>query len=207
MKETLRDLIRRVVSGSILVSSVGAPAGAAEPSPPERRTPLLSPETNTSVNADVVVVRERRPRLILKRAAETIVELISSHRSHRSHSSHRSHYSSTGGSSHRSHYSSAAPPRTTTPPRTPQPLISTPEREAGYALGSRTLVLGMRGADVMQLMRLLVVHRTLGTYNVNTDSLFTLQVEIAVRTFQRQHGLEEDGKVGPITTLMLKRLP
>jgi murein L,D-transpeptidase YcbB/YkuD len=65
----------------------------------------------------------------------------------------------------------------------------------------------MRGADVMQLMRRLVVHGTLPTFDVNIDSLFTAEVEVAVREFQRRHGIDPDGKVGPVTTLYLMRAP
>src|SRR5687768_12949867 len=158
MKETLRDLIRRVLSGSALFTGVSTPVGATIVDHRAVEVPLPTTEVDASAPTDVVVVRERRPRLVLKRASETVMELISSHRSHRSHSSHRSHYSSSGGGGGGGSSRPAAPPRTTTTPSAPRPLMSASGDSVGATLGSRTLVLGMRGADVMHAMRLLVVH-------------------------------------------------
>jgi len=195
VREKLTDLVRRVVSGSVLFTgaSTSLPAIAV---PGIERIPLPGPEASGASNAEIVV-RESRPRLILKRTADAIVELISSHRSHRSHSSHRSHYSSSG-----------APSRPTAPTR---PSGDTGLQKAGLvsgpSLGSRMLVLGMKGADVLELMRLLTAHQYLTREAMSRDSSFTKEVEKAVKMFQIAQGLDPDGKVGPTVTLLLKRPP
>jgi murein L,D-transpeptidase YcbB/YkuD len=71
-------------------------------------------------------------------------------------------------------------------------------------LGNRTLVLGMQGPDVVELMLLLVKKEFLQIDSVNTKQLFTKQVENAVKSFQRSKGLNPDGKVGSVSLLLLK---
>lgn len=65
----------------------------------------------------------------------------------------------------------------------------------------------MCGADVTELMRLLVAHGQLTPYQVNSDSLFTREVENAVKALQRAHRLDRDGKVGPVTARYLRKEP
>lgn len=197
MREKLSDLVRRVLSGSVLLSAGNSAMLAVPPAEPE----ILAPPSETgAVDAgDEVVVRASRPRLVLKRAAENSVELISSHRSHRSHSSHRSHYSSSGA------------PATPTTPARPRPETTRVQTKApaplGPALGSRILVKGMKGSDVMELMRLLVAHSYLTRSEMSADSLFTDKVESAVKMFQIARGVAADGKVGPTVAILLKRPP
>jgi peptidoglycan hydrolase-like protein with peptidoglycan-binding domain len=201
MRESLRDVIRRVLSGSILVTGTVVPsAAAAELEPPSIDFLPPSSEVKAATGTDEIVLRERRPRLVLRRAVESMLELVSSHRSHRSHSSHRSHYSSSGG---------RTTPRTQSRPR-PAPVYTPPSNPSVYRnadLGDRILVRGMRGTDVAELMRLLVLHGFLASNNVNTESLFDLNVEVAVKAFQRSQNVEDDGKVGPVTARLLRRTP
>ena len=200
MRESLRDTIRRVLSGSMLVTAATVPAtpAAASDSPSIATLPRLL-EVKDAAGAGEIVLRERRPRLVLKRAAESTLELVSSHRSHRSHSSHRSHYSSSGGG--------RRSPTTRSRPR-PAPVYSPPSYSSGWRtaeLGDRILVRGMRGSDVAELMRLLVLHGFLASSDVNAQALFDLDVEIAVKAFQRSRQVQVDGKVGPVTARLLRR--
>ena len=75
---------------------------------------------------------------------------------------------------------------------------------ASDALGTRTLELGMHGRDVLELMLLLAKRKCLPLDSVNTRQLFTKPVENAVKAFQRSKGLDPDGKVGPVSLLLLK---
>lgn len=208
MRESLRDIVRRVLSGSILVTGAATPAAAAVVADhPMVELPPPAAELSAASDVGVMVLREARPRLVLKRAAESTLTLVSSHRSHRSHSSHRSHYSSSGGGGGGGYPRST--PRTTTPTRRSEPLPVT----GAYCLpvdvefGSRLLQRGMCGSDVAELMRLLVAHGHLASYDVNSDSLFTYAVENAVREFQRSRQLDQDGKVGRVTSRHLRREP
>ena len=197
MRENLRDIVRRVLSSSLLVSGTAAPAAAAEVIAVPTEFPANIAEAKLLTDGGEMVLRDRRPRLILKRAAEATLELVSSHRSHRSHSSHRSHYSSSGGRT------TPSRPRTSPPPvyNPPSGTYSTAE------FGQRVLRRGMRGADVAELMRLLVVHGHLSRDSVNTEALFTRAVEDAVRSFQRSRNVSADGIVGSTTALLLRRRP
>lgn len=203
MKESLRDIVRRVISGSILVTGTSTPAVATVAvDHPSMEIPPPAPEARMLEDPGVMVLRERRPRLILTRASESSLALLSSHRSHRSHSSHRSHYSSSGGGSVPR---SPTPRRRSAPP--PPPPVAAYCIPTTAEMGSRLLQRGMCGSDVAELMRLLVVHGHLASYNMNADSLFTIQVENAVKSFQRSRDLTPDGKVGPITLRHLQGEP
>lgn len=207
MRESLRDIIRRVVSGSILVTGASTPVAAAVVADhPTVELPPPAAELSAASDVGVMVLREARPRLVLKRAAESTLTLVSSHRSHRSHSSHRSHYSSSGGGG--GGYPRSTP-RRTTPARRSEPLPVTGAYcvPVDVEFGSRLLQRGMCGSDVAELMRLLVAHGHLASYDVNSDSLFTYAVENAVREFQRSRQLDQDGKVGRVTSRHLRREP
>jgi murein L,D-transpeptidase YcbB/YkuD len=65
----------------------------------------------------------------------------------------------------------------------------------------------MRGSDVAELMRLLVGHGFLASNDVNSESLFDSDVELAVKAFQRSRAVEDDGVVGRVTAGLLKRSP
>jgi murein L,D-transpeptidase YcbB/YkuD len=63
----------------------------------------------------------------------------------------------------------------------------------------------MCGSDVEELMRLLVGRGHLREAQVNSEAMFTLPVENAVKAFQRSRQLQPDGKVGPVTARNLRR--
>lgn len=196
MKDTLATLVRRVLASSALLST-GSSSLSAAPSE-SLETTVAGPETATLAPSGVTI-RRARPRLVLKRGSDYSMELVSSHRSHRSHSSHRSHYSSSSGTSR--------PPARPRQDTSRAPGKAAPLASLAPTLGSRVLAKGMKGADVMELMRLLVAHSYLDREEISTDSTFNDKVESAVKMFQIARGVEPDGKVGPALTILLKRSP
>ncbi len=67
---------------------------------------------------------------------------------------------------------------------------------------SRTLKLGLSGEDVRKLQDALT---QLGYNPGAIDGIFGSQTQAAVRTFQRDKGLVQDGIVGPATAAALNR--
>lgn len=134
-------------------------------------------------------------------------KLIAGHRSHSSHrssggghyshssSSHRSHSShrSSGGGSHYSHSSSSYGSSSRSSVYTP------PAKTAGdYSLGDRTLSSGIHGSDVDALVPYLVRYHYLKDGVVSKKSGFHVydsNVVSAVKHFQKDAGLTQDGKV------------
>ncbi len=65
----------------------------------------------------------------------------------------------------------------------------------------------MSGDDVDELMIILVKIGFLKPGNINSDHLFTDEIEKAVRSFQSgQDSLTVNGQVDPMTTLYLKQV-
>lgn len=133
------------------------------------------------------------------------LQLIAAHRSHRSHSSHRSHRSSSYGSSYGGSYrsssssygSSSSSSRTTAPAKTP----------ATYTLGDRTLKNGLYGADIDMLVPYLTRNFYIKESSLNKRNgyyLYDTNVEKAIRHFQKDAGLTEDGTVNSTTLSKLK---
>ena len=71
-------------------------------------------------------------------------------------------------------------------------------KEASYRLGDRTLIYQlsapMAGDDVAELQNRLL---ELGFDTGRADGLFGVRTDVALRTFQREYGLTEDGIFGP----------
>ena len=73
-----------------------------------------------------------------------------------------------------------------------------PIPEVQYALGGRILKNGMDGADVKELQTMLIeLGYSCGSWGA--DGEFGDATELAVRKFQKEHGCEVDGEVGPET--------
>lgn len=142
------------------------------------------------------------------------------HRSHQSHQSHRSHYSSQGGHySHFSHYSGSS--GTTGSSGTnnggtnnnggsgsgnytkPTTYSST------YQLGSRTIYPGMKGTDVTQVVNILIKKNYLtvsdGSSTVTGEYKYEGSIVDAIKRFQKDNNLKEDGIIGSTTTFYLKK--
>jgi peptidoglycan hydrolase-like protein with peptidoglycan-binding domain len=71
-------------------------------------------------------------------------------------------------------------------------------------LGSRVLSLGMKGADVEELLLLLVKKNLLTADRIPSDATFNANVETAVKSFQTAKGITVDGRVDFRTLLLLK---
>lgn len=177
MGDRLNELIRRIVAGSVTTLIAASPGAAAS-----NKNPAVAP--STTAKSEAMGPTHAAAPFILKQASN-VGEYHTSHRSHRSHSSHSSHYSSRGGGA-------------VTPP-TPRPLVARTD-----SLGSRTLIKGMRGADVGTLMLLLVREGSLRADDLNSTQLYTDKVEQAVRAFQRKRGLQADGIANSSVFLRLK---
>jgi hypothetical protein len=207
-KLSLRNLIKQVLSGGLAVGSASQSLQAM-PAPPTSEE-LPGPRSDaalTTVSPRELFLRKARPKVLLRSLDATRIALVSSHRSHRSHSSH---YSGRGGES------------PTPAPRRPQPdrtegrtegrTGSSPAAQGLYGaavaesttLGDRKLRLGMTGKDVDQLIMLLVKAELLTAAKIPQTSLFSEDVERAVKTFQTAKGLPADGVVDYRTLLLLK---
>lgn len=144
-------------------------------------------------------------------------KLIAGHRSHSSHrssrgghyshsssSSHRSHSShrSSGGGSHYSHSSSSYGSGSSSSVYTP------PVKTAGdYSLGDRTLSSGIHGSDVDALVPYLVRYYYLKDGVVSKKSgyyVYDTNVVNAIKHFQKDAGLTQDGKLTTSTLTALK---
>jgi peptidoglycan hydrolase-like protein with peptidoglycan-binding domain len=67
-------------------------------------------------------------------------------------------------------------------------------------LGKRVVAKGDKGGDVVILQRVL----SLKGYSVGAaDGVFGRQTKVAVKAFQKRRGLQQDGRVGPATTMAL----
>lgn len=217
--KSLRDLVRKVLSGGLAMGGVAHVLPAALPP----TVPVDDILTNSSVApADAtqkeILVRAARPKVLLRALDATRIGLISSHRSHRSHSSHRSHYSGSSTPTPPPSSSPARPasgtttrapsPDTSRPNATPTPSTSIRGLIGGAsdsaALGDRTLERGMRGKDVEQLIILLVKQRLLRPDQVPNESLFTEEMETVIKKFQAKQSLIPNGRVDFRTLLLLK---
>jgi murein L,D-transpeptidase YcbB/YkuD len=152
----------------------------------------------------------------------------SSHSSHRSHSSHSSHYSGYNSNDAKTVYPTT-PAKTTkktpvdttpkstpvyTTPKTPNNTSlketdkknSTPNYDNHFNLGDRVLRIGMSGTDVEELIDLLEIEGYYIKNDVNyVYDTFDIGVENAVKKFQKDKGLTDDGVVGAKTIYYLKK--
>ncbi|MCL2812135.1 MAG: peptidoglycan-binding protein [Clostridia bacterium] len=100
--------------------------------------------------------------------------------------------------------STPAPSATSAPPSASEPPAAfdppAPPGPSGSQLGSRVLSQGTRGADVLELQRLLLQH---GFSPNGLDGIFGPGTRNAVIRFQIQNGLRGDGVVGAQTANLL----
>ncbi|MDR7128017.1 hypothetical protein J2X69_000345 [Algoriphagus sp. 4150] len=191
----LQSLIRKVVLSSVAASSSSLALGGDL---------NLEDDLNNNQNFNGLAFNnenENQPKLLLKFKGNDSWS-INSHRSHRSHSSHRSHYSSSssGSSSSGSSTSSSSSSSSSLGIRSATPTNS--------VLGSRSLKLGDVGADVTQLINLLLKKKYLvmedGSISVSGILTFDKIIEDAVKQFQTDNNQKPDGIVGPSTLYLLK---
>lgn len=204
MSNKLTSLLRKVFFGSLAGITAGSTNHAAA------KEVNIEPHANDA-NFGFVVNRkpDLSPKLLLTKGANEEWDV----RSHRSHSSHRSHYSSrSGGSSRRkSSYSSGSSgfySGSSTSAAAPKAKT--------LHLGARTLKKGMKGTDVTELIIILINKKYMTWendkflfWNTNPSEdkplLFDDKVESAVKDFQLDNGLGNDGVCGPTTIKLLKK--
>lgn len=206
MTNKLTNLLRKVFLGSL--------AGIAASNISTATTPTTFLEPNENENLNKLIFSHKpdlTPKLILKKNNNNEWAFMS-HRSHRSHQSHRSHYSSQGSGhiSHFSHYSSSAGGGSTYPNSSNyyNNSIGSSNSNNYLSLGSRNLSLGKSGTDVTELINILIRK---GYLTTNTRLSYVTgiyeydnTVMDAVKRFQRNNGLQDDGICGPSTIYYLK---
>ncbi|MFC1784971.1 peptidoglycan-binding protein [Candidatus Neomarinimicrobiota bacterium] len=195
MSNNLQNLIRKVILGSTALSA----AIYGNNQPP--KIALLDQEADSENNSNIIVKEKDTPKLVFRSVAATDDFVMVSHRSHRSHSSHRSHYSHyssyTGGSSKKESTSNPA-----LKPNYEDDISKTSQ------LGARTLKSGMSGADVTELVNILLSKKYLKLESGGTTvtGIYTYGpiIEGAVKKFQSDNGLKNDGVCGTTTIYYLK---
>jgi len=160
-------------------------------------------EENFNINNPTGIKKELSPKLLLAFNSDNSYSSIG-HRSHRSHSSHRSHYSSYNGGTTKTNPSQdliqKAPKSSST--------ISTSNSISVKNLGDRIIKVGMRGADVTQLINILIKKGYLilqdGSKSVVGEYEYTSTISDAVKEFQKNNNQTSDGIVGVETVYLLK---
>lgn len=200
MSINLSNLLRKIFLSSI------AGIVSANPSLAKDRITFFEPGEDNKSESLLNKIPDLTPKLLLKKSIDNEWSVMS-HRSHRSHSSHRSHYSSYSGSGGGS----------STPNSTPQarPAYGGNSSSSNYGttttslqLGARTLIKGMSGTDVTELVNILLRKKYLklddGGIQVSGSYMFDEIIKNAVRKFQTDNGLSSDGICGPTTIYYLK---
>lgn len=80
------------------------------------------------------------------------------------------------------------------------------KENSGRELGSRTLKVGMEGEDVAELIRLLIKHGYIQERLVTSKEKFTVEVENALKRFQKTNNMNETGIADPPTIVLLRFL-
>lgn len=208
MKNKAKKIIRNVLIGAV-ASIYHTNAQAADNSASPLSEGLNGEDKKDAVNA----LKNKIYRNVLQITSKGDTKLIAGHRSHMSHRSggggggghysHASHYSSYGGgssshSSHSSHSSSSYAPVVSRP---------APKTYKTYALGDRTLKSGLYGNDVSELISLLVSKRYLHSSWITMQNgypVYNARVVSAVKRFQKDAGISQDGVVNSTTAAKLQ---
>lgn len=201
MKDKAKKIIRNLLVGA--VASIYNTNVQAETTTQPLLNSLLGEDKKDAVRA----FGNKVYRNVLQITAKGDTKLIAGHRSHMSHRSggggggghysHASHYSGYGGSrshsSHSSHSSSSyVPSRRTMTPTTPKKTYK------NYAVGDRTISSGTYGNDVQQITNLLVAKNYMKAgwlTSKNGYPVYDARVISAVKRFQKDAGLTQDGKI------------
>lgn len=169
-------------------------------------------KTVTKLDAEITKADKRnllQKKLLLKFNNDNSTYTLASHRSHRSHSSHRSHYSHYSSSSSSSSESSSPSNSVKNTNEYNRTSINSDSSKV-YKLGDRLLKKGMIGADVTELLNILITKKYI-TPKVDAPKVatgnheFTQLIEDAVKDFQKDFKLKADGIVGPSTIYYLMK--
>jgi murein L,D-transpeptidase YcbB/YkuD len=152
---------------------------------------MINSEDNLNLIEDSYSSKELTKKLLLK-VSDDGTFTSQSHQSHRSHSSHRSHYS---------HYSSYSQKESSN-----VNAASASTSINSSTLGNRTLKLNDSGQDVFELILLLFERKMVGKdYEAIKieNAIFDENIEFAIKQFQKENNIEEDGIVNSTTLYYL----
>jgi hypothetical protein len=224
MKIKLSSLLKKVFLGSI--------AGIASTNTITAENRTIHLNSNFDDNKIMPLINKKADltkKLLLKRNSSN-VWFGMAHRSHRSHSSHRSHYSSSSGGSYTPSTTSYSSGSSYTPSTSSSgsggssssynsgnsSVSSSPQTFKGATsskylkLGSRTLIKGMSGTDVTELINILLSKKYLtsdsGQTHVSGSYVYDETIEDTIKQFQSDNGLQSDGICGATTIYYLKNL-
>lgn len=215
MKNKLSSLLNKVFLGSI--------AGIASTNTMNAENRTIHPNSNFDENKIMPLINKKADltrKLLLRRSSSSNEWFGMAHRSHRSHSSHRSHFSSSSGGSYTPSSSSYSPGSSSSSSSSNNSgnssVSSSPKYFNGTTsskslkLGSRTLLKGMSGTDVTELINILLTKKYLtsssGQTNVTGSYTYDEIIENAIKQFQSDNGLQSDGICGASTIYYLKNL-
>lgn len=216
MTNKLSNLLKKV-----FLSSLAGIAANHQSFAIENNTTLAHDDDASVIEAELNRKPDLSAKLLLKKATNDEWE-FTSHRSHRSHSSHRSHYSSYsgGGSSYTPSRSSSGYSGSSSSSSgssgsssgsgvsSRSSIYSAPRPANVMRLGSRILRKGMKGTDVTELINILLkkgyLTLELGQTQVSGSYTFDVVVETAVKEFQSDNKLTNDGICGSMTIYYLK---
>lgn len=201
MNNKAKKIIRNLLVGAVAsIYNMNAQAENAA-------QPLLNSLTGEDKKDAVRALGNKIYRNVLRITSKGDTKLIAGHRSHMSHRSggggggghysHASHYSGYGGSrSHSSHSShspsSYVPSRSTVTPSKPKKTYK------NYMVGERNISSGTYGNDVQQITNLLVGKNYMRTEWITYKKgypVYDTRVMSAVRRFQKDAGLTQNGKI------------
>ena len=216
MKKGAKKIIQDILLGAVVAIS-GLQASAKE-APVERKNENVGDDDKEKWSK---ASKGTPYKDVLQIRSDGSTRYIADHRSHRSHSSHRSssyggshsshvshssHRSSSGGTSHYSSASSSSRSRSGGT-GTVSGLYSAPKKDyKTFSLGDRTLTAGLFGADVDELVTLLVqknYYTNKWVQKKNGYSLYDAKMASAVKRFQKDAGISQ---TGTITASILPKL-
>lgn len=218
----MKDKAKKIIQSALLGAIASLYASNAQAT--ERSMPLLENLDGEDSKDVEVALRKKVYKDVLQITSNGELRTIAGHRSHSSHSSHRSsssggaHYSHTSHTSHYSSSSSSGSYRSSSSSSsinsnhstssslksgfydTTTPVAAKPVKKkvSKFTLGERTLSLGLYGTDVSALTELLVQKKYLNSSWItkkNGYSVYTKIVADAVKRFQKDAGLKQDGTV------------
>lgn len=211
MKNKLSYLLNKVFLGSI--------AGIASTNTMNAENRTIHLNSNFDENKIMPLINKKADltRKLLLRRNSSNVWFGMAHRSHRSHSSHRSHYSSSSGGSYTPPNNSGSSYRSGSSNNSGNSSVSSSPKyfngttsAKSLKLGSRTLIKGMSGTDVTELINILLTKKYLssssGQKNVTGSYTYDEIIEDAIKQFQSDNSLQSDGICGASTIYYLKNL-
>ena len=202
MKVKLNSLVKKILLGATAALSTAPIQGFAA----TINKPDFKPN-NTELRVSKYNTFSKTPKLVLKKAINAIYASIG-HRSHSSHASHASHASHYSGSSYSDPtYTTPPPPKVEKkvgPKKESNPVTNlSPDKQNKmvYEFGSRALMKGHSGTDVVELQDILVRKG----YKIKVTGDFSDETEVALKKFQKKHKIDQSGTMDVKTVYYLRK--